>query len=45
MESMILYSQTKNLKKSRKNEIIDRFGEVAFHKDRYETLKNKYLKW
>ena len=33
MESDILYSQTKSLKKSRKNEIIGRFKEVNFHKE------------
>lgn len=42
MESTILYSQTKSLKKSRKNEIIGRFGEVDFHKELQHLFQNLY---
>lgn len=42
MERNILYSQTKSLKKSRKNEIIGRFSEVDFHKELQHLFQNLY---
>ena len=42
MESHILYSQTKSLKKSRKNEIIAKFREVDFHKELQYLFENLY---
>lgn len=42
MESSILYSQTENLKKSKKNEIISSYKEVPFHKELEQLFQNLY---
>ena len=42
MESNILYSQTENLKKSKKNEIIGKYSEVNFHKELKFLFENLY---
>ena len=42
MEKNILYSQTENLKKSKKNEIIGNYREVDFHKELQYLFQNLY---